>query len=112
MATKNHMLLVLEIFNKDQHGLLEEDINVKDKQKISVVQQIVFPKVRACQRYNFTSSTYLGVFGSFLWSVNSIRTLSLFVVHMIYFGIEHIHNVQHGHNLQNNLLTKESIIDC
>jgi hypothetical protein len=48
MATKNHMLLVLEIFNKDQHGLLEEDINVKDKQKISAVQQIVFPKVRKC----------------------------------------------------------------
>jgi hypothetical protein len=31
MASKNHLLLVLENFNKDQHGLLEEDINVKDK---------------------------------------------------------------------------------
>jgi hypothetical protein len=38
--------------------------------------------------------------------------LSLFVVHMIYFGTKHIHNVQHGHNLQNNWLIKESIIDC
>jgi hypothetical protein len=25
--------------------------------------------------------------------------LSSFVVHMIYFGIEYIHIVQHGHNL-------------
>jgi hypothetical protein len=31
MASKNHLLLVFEKFNKDQHGLLEEDINVKDK---------------------------------------------------------------------------------
>jgi hypothetical protein len=38
--------------------------------------------------------------------------LSLFVVHVIYFGTKHIHNVQHGHNLQNNWLIKESIIDC
>ncbi len=48
MANKNHMLLVLEIFNKDQHGLLEEDINVKDKKKIPIVQRITFPKVRKC----------------------------------------------------------------
>ncbi len=38
--------------------------------------------------------------------------LSSFVVHMICFGIEYICNVQHGHNLQDNWLTKESIIDC
>jgi len=31
MASKNHLLLVLEKNNKDQHGLLEEDTNVKDK---------------------------------------------------------------------------------
>jgi hypothetical protein len=30
MPSKNHLLLVLEKFNKDQHVLLEEDINVKD----------------------------------------------------------------------------------
>jgi hypothetical protein len=33
MANKNHILLVFEKFSKDQHGLLEEDINVKDKKK-------------------------------------------------------------------------------
>jgi hypothetical protein len=38
--------------------------------------------------------------------------LSSFVFHMIYFGIEYICNVQHGHNLQDNWLIKESIIDC
>jgi hypothetical protein len=37
---------------------------------------------------------------------------TLFVMHMIYFGIEYIHNVQHGHNLQDNWLIKKSIIDC
>jgi hypothetical protein len=38
--------------------------------------------------------------------------LSSFVLHMIYFGIEYICNVQHGHYLQDNWLIKESIIDC
>jgi hypothetical protein len=31
---------------------------------------------------------------------------------MICFGTEYIHNVQRGHNLQDNWLTKESIINC
>jgi hypothetical protein len=26
MANKNHLLLILEKFNKDKHGFLEEDI--------------------------------------------------------------------------------------
>jgi hypothetical protein len=32
----------------NQHGLLEEDINVKDMQNFSTIQQIVFLKVRKC----------------------------------------------------------------
>jgi hypothetical protein len=48
MASKNHLLLVFEKINKDQHGLLEEDINVKDKQNFLAVQQFAFPKVRKC----------------------------------------------------------------
>ncbi len=48
MANKNHLLLVLEKNNKDQHGLLEEDINVKDKQNFPTVQWIDFPKVKKC----------------------------------------------------------------
>jgi hypothetical protein len=31
---------------------------------------------------------------------------------MIHFGTKHICNVQHGHNLQDSWLAKESIIDC
>jgi hypothetical protein len=42
------LLLVLEKFNEDQHGLLEKDINVKDKQNFPTVQQIAFPKLRKC----------------------------------------------------------------
>ncbi len=45
MAKKNHLLLVFENFNKNQHGLLEDNINVKDKQNFPTIQQIVFPKV-------------------------------------------------------------------
>ncbi len=41
-------MLVFENFEKDRHGLLEEDINVKDKQNFPFVQHIVFPKVRKC----------------------------------------------------------------
>ncbi len=48
MARKNHLLLVFENINKDQHGLLEKDINVKDKQNFPIVQRIAFPKVRKC----------------------------------------------------------------
>jgi cytoplasmic iron level regulating protein YaaA (DUF328/UPF0246 family) len=48
MANKNYLLLVFENFNKDQHGFLEEDINVKDKQNFPAIQQIAFPKVRKC----------------------------------------------------------------
>jgi hypothetical protein len=38
MASENHLLLVFQNINKDQHGLLEEDINVKDKQKFPIIQ--------------------------------------------------------------------------
>jgi len=38
MAKKNHMLLVIEIFNKYQHGLLEKNVNDKDKQNFLAIQ--------------------------------------------------------------------------
>jgi len=40
-ARKNHLLLV-DKFNKNQHELLEEDVNVKDKQNFLIVQCTVF----------------------------------------------------------------------
>ncbi len=46
-AKKNHLLFV-DKFNKNQHELLEENVNVKDKQNFLIVQCIVFPKVREC----------------------------------------------------------------
>jgi hypothetical protein len=48
MARKNHLLLVLQKNNKYQHGLLEKNINVKDKQNFIIIQRIDFPKVRKC----------------------------------------------------------------
>jgi hypothetical protein len=38
--------------------------------------------------------------------------LSAFVVQMIYFGTEYIHNVRHGYNLQDNWLIKKFIVYC
>jgi hypothetical protein len=46
-ARKNHLLLV-DKFNKNQHELLEEDVNVKDKQNFLIVQCTVFSKIREC----------------------------------------------------------------
>jgi hypothetical protein len=46
IASKNHLLLVVQKFSKDEYGLLEEDVNVKDKQNFPAVQQIAFPRAR------------------------------------------------------------------
>jgi hypothetical protein len=106
---------------------LEEDINVKDKQKFPIIQWIIFLKVRKCletidegivyegtqfQEHVKGTILHLQVIWAFLEVFYGQGTplewveLSLFVVHMIYFGIEYIHTVQHGHNLQDNWLTK------
>ncbi len=61
MASKNNLLLILEKINKDQHGLLEEDINVKDKQNFPTEQQIAFPKVRKCLETIDESIVYEGM---------------------------------------------------
>lgn len=45
---KIHLLRLVELFDKFEHGLLIEDVNLKDKQNVSAVQRIAFPKVRAC----------------------------------------------------------------
>jgi len=133
MVKKNHLSLVLEKFNKDQQGLLEEDINVKDKQNFPTIQRIAFPKVRKCleaideglvyegmyfQEHVKSTIFHLQVIWAFWEVFNGQGTLleqmelSSFVVDMICFGIEYICNVQHGHNLQDNWLIKKSIIDC
>ncbi len=46
MATKNHLLLVLEKFNKDQHGLLEVDINVRISKVFHLYNEFLF--LRKC----------------------------------------------------------------
>ena len=48
LAHKNHLRLVTELFTREEHGLLDEDINVKDKQNYLAVQRISFPRVRMC----------------------------------------------------------------
>jgi hypothetical protein len=48
LATINHLRLVMSIFSRAEHGLLEEDVNVKDKQNVAAVQRVSSLKVRAC----------------------------------------------------------------
>ena len=133
VASKNHLLLVLQKFNKDEHGLLEEDVNVKDKQNFPAVQRIAFPKVRKCleqldaglqgegfncQEHVKGTILHLEVIWAFLevfygrGSLLDRVKLSSFVVHMIYFGTEYIRHSRHGHYLKDNWLTRESITDC
>jgi hypothetical protein len=50
IATKNHLKLVMTLFPKEEHGLLEEDIDVRDKQNFPAVQRVAFQKVRDCLR--------------------------------------------------------------
>jgi hypothetical protein len=48
LATVNHLRRVMSCFPKEEHGLLEEDVNVKDKQNVPAVQRVASSKVRSC----------------------------------------------------------------
>lgn len=48
LATKNHLVLVRNHFDKDTHGLNETDVDVQDKQNYSAVERLAFPCVRQC----------------------------------------------------------------
>jgi hypothetical protein len=37
LAHKNHLRLIIELFTREEHGLLDEDVNVKDKQNYPAV---------------------------------------------------------------------------
>ena len=111
LAHKNHLQLVIELFTRDEHGLLNEDINVKDKQNYPAVQRISFPRVRACLEKLHAGVVVNGVFRKecvlgtiihleVLWAFLEIFygrgtmyervMLASFVTHMLYYGTEYI----------------------
>jgi hypothetical protein len=48
LATINHLRLVMSTFSQDEHGLLEEDVDVRDRQNVPAVQRIASKKVHLC----------------------------------------------------------------
>jgi hypothetical protein len=131
IATKNHLRLVMNVFPKHEHGLLEEDVDVKDKQNFAAVQRISFPRVRRC--LELLQSGYRGEDGVFhqedvrgtiahlevLWAYlevfygrdtlsNRIRQAS-FVTHMLFFGSEFIRHRGLGNTLKQNWITPEKM---
>ena len=133
VAHKNHLLRVVELFDKSEHGLLIEDVNVKDKQNVPAVQRIAFPKVRAClekldagmtlngvhvQEHVRGTIIHLEVLWAFLelffgrGSLLERVKLASFVVHMLYLGSSYIREKGHGHTIAENWMTRESQLDC
>lgn len=113
-ATKNHLKLVMMVFPKEEHGLFEQDVDVKDKQNFAAVQRIAFPRVRVCLEklqagYAGPDGTYykedcrgtiahLEVIWAYLevfYGRDTLRSrvvLSSFVSNMLFFGSKFIKN--------------------
>ena len=47
LASKNHVMAVMDLWKKKSHGLLKVDANVKDKQNVLAIQRLAFSCVRA-----------------------------------------------------------------
>jgi hypothetical protein len=133
IATKNHLRLVMRVFPKEEHGLLEEDVDVKDKQNFASVQRIAFPKVRSClekltdgclgldgvhhQEDCKGTLAHLEVLWAYLevfYGRDTLRNRVLnasFVTHMLFFGSEFIKHRGLGHTLKQNWITREAQLD-
>jgi hypothetical protein len=133
IATKNHLKLVMLVFTKEEHGLLEEDVNVKDKQNVASVQRIAFPKVRRCLErlqagHKGADGTYyqedcrgtiahLEVLWTYLeifYGRDSLQNrvkYAAFVSNMLFYGSEFIKHRGLGHTLKRNWVTRESQLD-
>ena len=123
LAHKNHLRLVTELFTREEHGLLDEDINVKDKQNYLAVQRISFPRVRMCLEKLHAEVVVNGIFRkecvlgiiihlemiwAFLKKFYGRGTLcervmlASFVTHLFYYGTKYILYQKHGHTIGNN----------
>jgi hypothetical protein len=133
LATINHLRLVMTIFPRSKHGLLEEDVDVRDKQNVAAVQRAASLKVRACldelyagckladgtniQEDVLGTRIHLEVIHSFLQvfyggdSLYQRAVLASFVVHLVYMGSAFIQHRGLGHSLKENWLTREGQTD-
>lgn len=133
IAIKNHLKLVMDAFPRDEHGLLEEDVDVWDKQNFPAVQRIAFPKVRAClqklqEGYTRADGQYFhedcrGTIAhlEMIWSYLEVFLgrgtlwervrLASFVVNILHLGSAYIAGRGLGHTLKRNWLTREAQLD-
>lgn len=132
LATKNHLVLVRETFSKEEHGLNETDIDVKDKQNFPAVERLAFPQVREClekldaglwvggkpvQEDVKGTIIHLEILASYLDVFFGRKSLfervkqAAFVCMMLYLGTAYIRHQGHGHNLKENWLTRECMTD-
>ncbi|GAQ78082.1 hypothetical protein KFL_000070500 [Klebsormidium nitens] len=133
LATINHLRLVMSVFPKSEHGLLEEDVDVRDKQSVAAVQRAASLRVLSCLeklQAGFTlpdgrrvqedvtgTMLHLEVIHSFLqvfYGVDSLYqrvVLASFVANIVYMGSEFIRHRGFGHTLKKNWLTREGQTD-
>jgi hypothetical protein len=137
LVTINHLRLVMSAFPKSEHGLLEEDVNVRDKQNVAAVQRVASLKVLACLdelaagvtlpggRYIppediLGTRLYLEVIHSFLQLFYGFDSLSVFqrvvlasfMANVVYMGSEIIRHRGFGHSLKKNGLLVKGKLTC
>lgn len=130
LASKNILRLVLEHHRK-RSGLREEDVDVQDLQNFPAVQRLAMPRVRECledlQKHEIdgvvtvrdVSGTilhlyimwcYLEIFYGIASLLGRVK-LASFVAHMLYYGYSYNMVHGHGHTVQGNWLTRETMTD-
>lgn len=131
LATKNHLVLVLQKFDKDVHGLNETDVDVRDKQNYPAVERLALPRVRQCLEelqagvgegvdavredvkgtavHLQVLANYIDIFFGQRSLFQRIRQAS-FVANMLYLGTTYVRYAE-GLNLKQNWLTRECLTD-
>lgn len=128
LAHKNLLLPVLKNFSKEEHGLLEDDINPADLQNFPAAQRLAFPKVRDCLRelpikapteshdckglilHLHVMWAFLEVFFGNKSLIERVK-LASFVIHMVFLGYAFVLHAGHGLTVAQNWMPKETCLD-
>ena len=123
----------MEVFSRDEYGLLVEEVNVKNKQNFPSSQQVAFSKVRQCLECLQNGFIHKGKFMvedakdtilhlEVIWAFLDVFygqeslldrvKLALFVVHILYLGSAYVRHVDFAHYLDINWLFRECMVDC
>lgn len=128
LAHKNLLLLVVKHYRKEEHGLLEDDVNPTDLQNFPAAQRLAFPRVRDClatlaervptECHDVLGlSTHLQVMWAFLdvffgnKSLIERVKLASFVIHMVYYGHAYVLHGGHGLTVAVNWMPRETCLD-